>query len=169
MTKVKQPFANDRQSRRREIVARIILASRRLNRIAILLAAVAIAQGCGPKTDRLSLSGDVTLNGAPLDNGSIRFSSTGDGSLQSTGAVIVDGAFVIPVEKGLLPGKYRVEINSPDDHAKPVRVAAYPGGPTMEVPADRIPAAYNIDSDKSVEVDRDSDNHFDFDVVASGK
>lgn len=167
--KVGRSFVDDRHCMHGGTVADIALASPRWSRIAMSLVAVAVALGCGPKTDRLSLSGDVTLNGAPLDSGSIRFSSAGDGPLQSTGAVIIDGAFVIPAEKGLLPGKYRVEINSPDDHAKPVRVAAYPGGPSMEVPADRIPAAYNIDSDKAVDVDRDSDNHFDFDVVTPKK
>lgn len=125
--------------------------------------------GCGPRTDRLALSGNVTLDAAPLDKGTIQFTTLGEGTLQSTGAVIQDGAYHIPAEKGLLPGTYRVELSSPDPTAPQVKVAAYPGGPVIPVTPDRIPAPYNVDSDKSVEVTRDGANQFDFDVNSSKK
>ena len=90
--------------------------------------------GCGPKSDRLSISGKVTLNGAPLDLGSIRFSSDGGGKLFASGAVVKDGEYHIPQLKGLPPGTYRVEINSPDTKAPLVTYRPAPGEPPRAGP-----------------------------------
>src|SRR6476660_5436488 len=46
--------------------------------------------GCGPRSDRLAISGKVTLNGAPLDLGSIRFSSIKSEKLYASGAMVKD-------------------------------------------------------------------------------
>src|SRR4051794_41031338 len=84
-----------------------------LSRFAILL--VALGQfavlGCKPRSDRLPISGKVTLNGTSLDSGSIRFSSTGGGKIFASGAMIQNGEYHIPQEKGLPPGTYHLEIN----------------------------------------------------------
>jgi len=141
----------------------------RFDSFALLVVLAVNLIGCGPRTDKLSLSGNVTLDGSPLDKGTIQFTTLGEGKLQSTGSAIQDGAYHIPAEKGLLPGTYRVELSSPDGNAPPVRVAAYPGGPTIPVVPDRIPAEYNIDSSKSVEVTQDGDNQFDFAVTSATK
>jgi hypothetical protein len=132
-------------------------------------AALVLAVGCGPKTDRLPLSGTITLDGAPLDKGKIEFASISGAPLQSTGAVIRDGSYEIPAEKGLLPGTFHVEISSPDAEAKPVKVSAYPGGPTISVAPDRIPPEFNIDSEKRIDVTREGDNVFNFDVTSAKK
>lgn len=118
--------------------------------------------GCGPRSDRLAIGGSVMLDGAPLDKGTIRFTTKGEGQLQTTGALIRSGEYEITSEKGLLPGTYHVELNSPDDAAKPVIVRAQPGGPGIPVAPDRIPPQYNTESDKSIEVTRDGENRFDF-------
>ena len=76
--------------------------------------------GCGPRSDRLAVSGEVALDGAPLDEGSIRLTSTGNGKLFASGAMIKNGNFHVPQEKGLPPGTYRVEISSPDTAVPPV-------------------------------------------------
>jgi hypothetical protein len=82
----------------------------------------------------------------------------------ASGASIQQGEYHIPQEKGLTPGKYHVEITSPDVNAKPVRVPVGPGGRTMPVQPDRIPPEYNINSKEAVEVSVDGDNHFTFDI-----
>src|SRR5690349_10561579 len=73
-----------------------------------------ITLGCRPQSDRLAIDGEVKLNGAPLDDGSIRFATAGAGKLCTAGAMIKDGKYHVPQAKGLPPGTYRVEINSPD-------------------------------------------------------
>ena len=130
----------------------------------IVAAAMLTMAGCGPKSDRLAVSGNVSLNGAPLDNGTIRFTSIGSEKLVSSGTMIQDGAYYIPQEKGLLAGTYHVELSSPDKSAPPVMARARPGGPGIPVAPDRIPAEYNLDSKQSIEVTPDGDNQFDFSI-----
>jgi hypothetical protein len=132
--------------------------------VLVLLALVAQA-GCGPQSDRLAVSGNVTLDGVALDSGSIRFTSLG-GQLISSGAMIRGGAFNIPQEKGLLPGKYHLEINSPDEKAAPIIYRSEPGAPGIPTQPERIPAEYNVSSKQTVDVSTASDNHFKFEIVS---
>jgi hypothetical protein len=121
--------------------------------------------GCGPHSDRLALSGAVTLDGTPLDSGSIRFSSTGGSKMYAVGGVIKDGEFRIPQDKGLPPGTYRVEISAPDEKSPPKYQRFAPGEPGMMTRPDRIPPDFNLESKHTIDVSASSDNHFVFDVV----
>jgi hypothetical protein len=132
----------------------------------LLLAALLGVAGCGPRTDRLEIKGTVTLDGAPLDGGSIRLTSVGAEKLMAAGAMIQNGEYLIPQEKGLVPGTYHLEINAPDSDAPPIMMRATPGGPGIPVAPDRIPTEYNLKSDKTVEVTADGSNEFDFDIVS---
>jgi hypothetical protein len=139
------------------------------NRNSSLLLAICVSGlvGCGPHTDRLPVGGKVSLDGQPLDQGSIRFASSGGGKVVSSGAVIKDGEFQIPREKGLPPGTYHLEVSSPNTKVPPVAYRAAPGEPASPPTApERIPAEYNVDSKKTVEVAADKDNNFEFDIVS---
>jgi hypothetical protein len=125
--------------------------------------------GCRPRSDRLAVSGDVTLDGTALDQGAIRLTSTGGAKLFASGATIRNGTFHIPQEKGLPPGTYRVEISSPDTAAPPVVYKGAPGEPTLPATApERIPPEYNSKSKQTIEVATDGDNHFSFDILRRG-
>jgi hypothetical protein len=125
--------------------------------------------GCGPRSDRLAVGGSVTLDGAPLDEGSIRLTSTGSGKLFASGAMIQNGKFHVPQEKGLPPGTYRVEISSPDTAAPLVVYKGVPGEPALPPTApERIPPEYNFNSKQTIEVTTGGDNVFKFDVVRHG-
>jgi hypothetical protein len=119
---------------------------------------------CGPHSDRLQVSGEVTLDGVPLDGGTIRFTSLRGQKLLASGAVVQNGEYRVPAEKGLTPGSYHVEITAPDSNAPPVMVRATPGGPGIPVAPERVPAEYNVDSNKTIEVSAGGDNHFVFDI-----
>ena len=135
--------------------------------VAPVLLAATVFTGCGPRSDRLAIHGKVTLDGAALDNGSIRFSTAGGGKLFSSGAMIKDGVYDIPQEKGLPPGKYRVEISSPDTKAKPIVIRSAPGEPQAPPMApERVPAEYNVNSTKTIDVDAAKDNAFNFDIAS---
>jgi len=142
-------------------------ASFHCRRLATLLAMLLLLlSGCGPRSDRLAVSGAVTLDGAPLDEGSIRLTSTGNGKLFASGAMIQNGKFNVPQEKGLPPGTYRVEISSPDTAVPPVVYKGAPGEPALPPTApERIPPEYNSNSKQIVEVSMHGDNHFEFDIV----
>jgi hypothetical protein len=122
--------------------------------------------GCGSRSDRLAVSGAVKLDGAPLDEGSIRLTSTGNGKLFASGAMIENGKFHVPQEKGLPPGTYRVEISSPDTKAPLVVYKGAPGEPALPPTApERIPPEYNSNSKQTIEVTKDGENQYKFDIV----
>jgi len=122
--------------------------------------------GCGQRSDRLPLSGTITLNGTPLDSGSIRFNSSEGEKLVATGALIQSGEYHVPQEKGLPPGRYRVEISSPDVNAPPVMVRDGPGTAGIPAAPERIPPEYNVNSQQTVAVTVDGENRFDFSIVS---
>jgi hypothetical protein len=75
------------------------------------LAAMALVAGCGGGGggDGTEVKGRVTFDGAPVADGAINLLP-----LEAEGArasmPITDGEYVFPADKGLKPGKYRVEI-----------------------------------------------------------
>jgi hypothetical protein len=121
--------------------------------------------GCQPRTNRLPVSGTITLNGQPLDGATIRFASV-DGVKSANGALVQDGRFQIPKAKGLLPGKYHVEINAPDNKAPQIMVSGGPGQPAARTAPERVPAEFNINSKQTIEVTVGGDNNFTFDIVS---
>jgi hypothetical protein len=140
---------------------------RGIGRVAFFLTAAGIVSlaGCGPSTNRLEVTGEVTLDGAPLDGGSIRFTSLHGESKYSSGAMVQKGYYEVPQKHGLPPGTYHVEISAPDANAPPVMVSATPGGPAIPVAPNRIPPDYNRDSKHTIEVTADGENHFEFAIV----
>lgn len=70
--------------------------------------------GCGGRgysgDRRFPLSGTVTFDGEPVDVGSISLLPTGGGG-RASGGVIQNGKYVIPEEKGVPAGTYRVELS----------------------------------------------------------
>jgi hypothetical protein len=131
------------------------------------VASLVLVSGCGPRSNRLAVSGDVTLDGAPLDDGSIRLSTSGTGKLYASGAMIKGGQFHIPQESGLPPGTYRVEISAPDTKVPPVSQKVTAGQPALPPTApERIPAEYNSASKHTVEVTTGGDNNFKFEIAS---
>jgi len=129
-----------------------------------LVMAVGLA-GCGAENprERLPVSGTVTLDGAPLDQGSIQFAPLVREDSVGSGAMIKDGKYEIPELKGLPVGKYRVRINSArvDESAPPPDPDGFmTGKPTIE----RIPPKYNRKSEEVVEVTAGGPNEFDYEI-----
>lgn len=127
--------------------------SRRLLPLALLLFA-----GCGPQSNLLGVSGQVILRGVPVKTGSIQLTSLGEGKIFASGAEIKDGEFDIPAAKGLPPGEYLIVISAADPTAPRM-----PDGAAREL----IPAEYNAESQKTVDLTVDGENHFVFDIVGN--
>lgn len=136
---------------------------------ALVAVSLIVFVGCRSRSDRLAVSGKVTLDGAPLDTGSIRLTSIGTGKLFASGALIQNGKFHVPQAKGLPPGTYRVEISAPDTTAPPVVYKGSPGEPMLPPTApERIPTEYNSNSKHTIEVTTDGDNDFELDIIRRG-
>jgi hypothetical protein len=116
----------------------------RLAFVALFVSLLSLSLGCSKSDKRVSVAGNVTFKGAPLDQGTIQFIPMGpEGS--PGGSVISGGQYSIPAEQGLAPGKYRVVIRSGE--AGTIETPAMPGesGPPAK---ERIPPEYNRDSEK---------------------
>ena len=129
---------------------------------------VALVTGCdqGETGGRLAISGNVTFQGSPLDQGTIEFTSTGEGPAALTGAMIQGGSYEVPAAQGLPPGTYRVRISSvaEDASAPPPEMPGMPGEGGGEA-QERIPAEYSSpESEQQVTVTSDGANQFDFDI-----
>jgi hypothetical protein len=115
---------------------------------------VAGVLGCGQPSG--TVRGEVSLDGVPLAEGSIRLVPL-DGAGPTAGSVIAGGAYAIsnaPV------GSVRVEITAPAAAGK-VRAYDAPGSPMIDLVQERIPARYNVRSELRQEVMHGA-NTFDF-------
>ena len=127
--------------------------------------------GCGGSDPlgRRAVSGTVTLDGAPLEQGSISFQPTEQGKT-SSGAVVNQGEYSIARDQGLPPGKYRVVINA----IKPGTGMTLPEGglPGDEVgtpPEELIPPEWNTKSKNFVEVTDSGATEFKHEIVTKKK
>ena len=128
------------------------------------LALLGFVIGCGASDPlhRQAVSGQVTLNGAPLDSGVVEFSPQGQGT-QTGGAVVQAGRYAIGRSQGLPPGKYLVRLYAATTSAQ--AAPSGPPGPSQGPPAqERIPASWNSQSNHVVEVVKKGKNTFDFTV-----
>lgn len=153
-----QPYPNIKEMPGRSRHARFFCG---LLAPAICLALV----GCGANSDLLEVGGNVSLNGAPLKSGSIRFTLMDSEKVVSAEPGIKDGRYATAQGKGLPPGTYHVMISAVDENSPMVTVKDASGRPMTSAPADLIPAEYNTDSDKTVDVTPGGENQFNFEIV----
>lgn len=109
--------------------------------VGALAGLLAVAAGCGGSSG-LAVKGRVTLDGAPVENGSISFFAPGNGPRAA--AAVEGGEYVIPAAKGLTPGAYRVEVT----WLKPTgrKIPSKDPGMTADETREAIPAKYNTAS-----------------------
>lgn len=126
----------------------------------LLFMAVGCSDGKGPQR----VSGSVFFKGQPLDDGEIQFRPFDPTTPSLSGGSIVDGTYDVPAASGLMPGKYRVIINSPDRSQKIYVARADPEMGGGYVFKERIPAKFNTKSNETIEVKLGGDNVFDFKI-----
>jgi hypothetical protein len=132
-----------------------------------LLVLLLVQTGCGggDNLPREAVSGGVTVEGTPLKSGLITFIPNDENTPTQGGGVVLDGRYSIPRNQGLVPGKYRVVITSPDDKPpildKTNNAPGLPPIPGKEV----IPSQYNTESLLTAEVTAGAKNVFEFNLV----
>ena len=129
----------------------------------------ALFVGCGSENPRgrKAISGHVTLDGGPLDQGNIEFHPMFEGGAQS-GGKISSGSYSIPAHEGVMVGKYRVSIS--EFVPRPAVPAGHmPGDPLPPSPKPQVPADWNSKSKHTVDVKKEGPFKFDFDVVTKKK
>jgi hypothetical protein len=130
----------------------------------LLIAAwvVLIISGCGPKSTRLGVEGRVTFDGAPVPEGKISFIPLPGTSSPTAGATIKDGDFKVPRDKGVRPGKFRVEIRAIRDSGKTMRDDL--SGETIAKKEAYIPKRYNDASELVAEIAPEGTNRLEYDL-----
>lgn len=105
---------------------------------------------------RRAISGEVTLDGEPVDGGSIVFlPKVGDGAKGA--AEITAGKYAIPSEQGLPIGAYHVEIRWSKPTGK--QIPSGDPGMLMDERAEVIPAQFNSASRLSAEITAGENTH----------
>ena len=116
--------------------------------------------GCGRSgSARYEVSGTVTIDGKPLNSGSILFSPLGSGP--TAGGKIADGQFLLARDKGPTAGSYRVEILAYQPTGRQIPDPDSPGKTTEEI-GQVIPARYNVQSELRAKITAAGTNHFEF-------
>jgi len=137
-------------------------------RVAALLLIVVSTCGCGGDARRASIVGTVTLDGEPLPEGAIAFIPTAGNKGPSTGAVVSDGRFEVPQQRGPFVGQNRVEIRASRETGRMIPDPRHPRGPNVPlVPefAEYVPEHYN-DASTLVREVKQGRNTLDFDLKA---
>jgi hypothetical protein len=118
----------------------------RAKAVTLLLSAVLVVTGCGGKAGKGTVTGRVTLDGNPVEKGTIQFFPA-DGKGQTAHAPIQGGHFTAEVPVGVK----RVEINAPKVVG---RRKAYdtPDSPLVDEYGETIPVKYNARSELRTEV-----------------
>jgi hypothetical protein len=118
--------------------------------------------GCGQEDGPalFAVSGTVTFDGAPVEEGRIQFRDAAGGRAFS--AEIIDGSYSLDAEEGqmavgitasrIIPGKF--DTSNPDDDPQPVGEMY-------------IPSQYNSKTTLSASVSAASDNTFQFDLKSA--
>jgi hypothetical protein len=128
----------------------------------IAIVGLGTVTGCQESDGRCEVSGSVSLNGQPLDQGVVMFVPVNQEQTQAS-ALVTNGRYTIPRAQGLVPGKYRVAITAPDGKT-PTDPDGVPGPTGNFASKDRIPPKFNIESTIEVEIKPGADNKFDFTV-----
>ena len=131
-----------------------------LGAVSLLVGALlCVSAGCGGKgPSTYPVTGTVTFNGTPLDQGQIVLMSA-DGHSTPTGGAIVDGKFALQST----PGEKTVEITATRE--------AGPVNPTMGQAAREqyIPQKYNVESTLKATVVPAGANAFDFPLIGTAE
>ena len=126
---------------------------------ALWIIVLLVATGCGPsRPERVRVSGDVTLDGQPVQDGEIIFTHI-DQRLGAEAGRIVAGRFELMAK----PGQQRVEINASRE-VPGTEGQGFRGGRLLE---DYIPERYNTATILSAEVTRDRGQHFEFELLTT--
>lgn len=105
-----------------------------------------VAAGCAATDGLVPVTGIVTLDGSPVESGSVQFYPTA-GDAPTTGAVIANGAFAARVPAGSM----KVVIVAPKVVGKR-KTSDAPGDPEADVLKESIPAKYNTASTLTADI-----------------
>lgn len=134
--------------------------------VCLLLLIPAIALGCNrTNTNQGNISGQVQLDGKPVERGSIAFLPIEGTQGAATGGAIENGRYELAGQHGPAIGWNRVEIRSPQKTGRRIPLGFGAGGKMIDEETEAVAPQFNIDSTVKTEI-TPGDNHRDFNVAA---
>lgn len=133
--------------------------------LGVLLAMILVSPGCGDKfPNQGTVTGQVMLDGVPIEQGSILFSPIDGAKGAVTGGAIAKGRYELAGKAGPAFGWNRVEIRAMRKSGKMVQKPFAPQGEMIEGQEESVPRSYNSESTLKVEV-KPGANTADFKIV----
>jgi hypothetical protein len=123
-----------------------------------VMAACVVVNGCGD-SNRAAVSGTVTLDGAPLEQGVINFFPAEGNKGPTAGGTITSGRYEIASEKGVAVGSNRVTISSVQKTGRKIQGVDVVHEERLEA----VPAKYNSETTLVHDV-QPGKNVLDFDL-----
>lgn len=120
----------------------------RAHAVFLVLLIVTWTVACSDQISTGTVNGDVSLDGAPLADGVVRFVPV-DGKSQTASIPVKDGKFTLDVPIGVV----RVEFSSPRVIGKR-KAYDTPDSPVIEETVERIPARFNSSSELKMTVQK---------------
>jgi len=138
-------------------------SSSRRGLVVFVVVWLVVAAGCSRSPAgraRVAVSGMVTLDGVPVEHGTIDLlpSGTGD-ALRKASTLVAGGRYDIPAAQGPHVGTYRVEIHWPKPTGRKVAGFADTGEDVVDEQAEAIPPRYNARSTLLVELKPGPNTH----------
>jgi hypothetical protein len=134
-------------------------------RITAFLCTLALLPGCSSRPyegkQRIPLKGKVTVDGRPMDAGTISFVPDNVEANRPSGGVILDGQYDVPEPMGANEGSYRVEIHWQKPTGK--KSKAIDSDELIEQRREGLPDKYHKNTELKVEIKKDT-TEFNFDL-----
>ena len=145
------------------------MQNRRLLIGSILATSLAFACiGCANNNaGRMEISGQVTLDGQPVEQGSISFIPTGGTRGPVAGGAIVAGKYHIMASQGPVVGKQRVEIRAGRKSGRQIRATDFGEEGQVDEMVESVPAKYNTASELMYQVESGRNLDVDFKLTSS--
>jgi hypothetical protein len=125
---------------------------------------IATCLGCGKKSpQRAAVSGRVTFDGQPIDEGVIQFLPVEGTVGPETGGVIAGGQYDIPKSRGPVVGTNRVELRASKKTGRKIQDPTGRPGTLTDEYTEVFPPSSNTNSSLVREI-KDDLNTLDFDI-----
>jgi hypothetical protein len=124
--------------------------------------------GCntGDELDRQPVAGAVTLDGTPLDVGTIRFLPDSAEATTETSTTVEGGKYAFSRASGPVPGTYKVLISSAKSESFELPQGKTPGEFHPPLAKEKVPAKYNVKSTLTATVKAGQGTPIDFTLTS---
>jgi hypothetical protein len=116
--------------------------------------------------NRQPVTGSVTLDGTPLDKGTIRFMPTTTEATTETSTTSSGGKYTFGKDSGPVPGEYKVSISAVDDPNIQAKDGMVPGEYRPPTNKDKVPAKFNSNTTLTAKVQSGQSSPIDFTLTS---